>query len=592
MRREVNRNIINSRNESVGFQNQNGIKNEKEYLSGRIRTAGSGTEKSESTTGAVQNPLYRKKPANSTAVSKSGEKIIPPSKGKIETAVDIKSDAVQRGVNRDEIKSGSETKKARNIGGIKTFVLDSGRIKNKRYSVKAKLDSSGCSLPCSKTDIVQRRKEIYKRALRIKQIGLQNRRYVVANPDDGESPAINAAVAAFSAVSAGIHAGGMIHTAVKKTSGAIGHITSAVRHSAPLVRVGSAKDAGRIMTAAGDALKNAAADTGRQILKTKIDKSKITDTGTEAVKQGITDTRHVSNAGKAVVNAARTGIKTAAAVKNMPRDTRAQVRRIKRGAKRAANAAKKTVDMVKKAGTAIIKIASSKAGLIIVLALLLIVLTTTLLSGLTTVSVTTVTGLFSWLMPEDENSDKTVSEMLSGYNSVTSEYVSQKQAEIEAVVNGLEPEYITYPPYSEIQGLNRFGNSGLSVDESAVLAILAVQRFKELGESEELKLEFTDAEIQEAVENFYDFTYSYSYGECPGHDCVAEETQEVVNAGTPYEYVLVTVTYSCHGSHKYLDGSVTSLTAEQVMESLGFTDDENSLYYMYYGQISQMMNGG
>lgn len=579
-----------------------------------------------------QDSLYSAKYDNSTAVLSSGMGIrtSKPSKSGaiginagipqtrtavntgndgIKTAVTLKTDALQHSVNSGEIKTGAESRQTRNVKGIKTnglFLQHKRRLKNKRYSL-LKTDYSifknDTVQPSAiktqvKSDVsdsvnisdIQRRRSVYKRALRIKQMRLKNLRYTIAKPDGDNSPAIESVMAAHAAVSAGVQAGGHIRTAVKKTAGAAGRIATAVKYDVPVMKVGSAKDAGRIMTAAGSGLKNAVKGTGNQILKTKPDESKITDTGTESVKQGITGIRHASNTGKAVVNTARTSVKTAYAIKNMPRDTRAQVRRAKQNAKKAAETAKKTAKAAKKAGTVIIRAAASKPGLIIIAAILLIMLTTTLLSGLTTVTVTSVTSLFSWMFPDEEDSGRTEKDVLDGYQEIISDYLEQKQAEIDSVVN-MEPEYITYPPYSQIQGLNRFGESELSVDRTAVLAVLAVQRYKELGsDAEELKLEFKESEIQEAIEKFYDFTYSYSYGECPGGNCIKTETQEVVNAGTPYEYTLVTVTYSCHGNHKYLDGSVTNLTVEEVMEALGFTDEETELYYLYYAQIKTMFS--
>ena len=89
-------------------------------------------------------------------------------------------------------------------------------------------------------------------------------------------------------------------------------------------------------------------DTGNQLIKTKIDKTKITDTGTETIKEGLTDIRYADNTRKVVLNTARSTVKAGYAVKNMPRETRSQVNRIKNNAKKAREAAKKTADVVKK----------------------------------------------------------------------------------------------------------------------------------------------------------------------------------------------------------------------------------------------------
>lgn len=81
------------------------------------------------------------------------------------------------------------------------------------------------------------------------------------------------------------------------------------------MKLGSRKDISRIATSVKGSVANIAKDTGQQLLKTKIDKSKITDTGSEAIKQGLTDLRYVDNARKAVVNTARTTAKAGYAVK-------------------------------------------------------------------------------------------------------------------------------------------------------------------------------------------------------------------------------------------------------------------------------------
>ncbi len=608
-----------SQTSQVGY-GVNYITDSNNSMTGGIRTAPNTESVSRAYTAAPVLPsgmgIRTSKPSKSGAVQHGINAGIPQTRTAgntgndgIKTAAALKTDTLQHSVNSGEIKTGAGIRQTRNVEGIKTnglFLQHKRRLKNKRYSLlktdysMVKNDTvqpsaiktqvkSGMPDSVNISDI-QRRRLVYKRALRIKQMRLKNLRYTIAKPDGDNSPAIESVIAAHAAVSAVTQAGGHIRTAVKKTAGAAGRIATAVKYDVPVMKAGLAKDAGRIMTAAGSGLKNAVKGAGSQILKTKPDKSKITDTGTEAVRQGITGIRHTSNAGKAVVNTARTSVKTAYAIKNMPRDARAQVRRAKQNVKKAADTAKKTAKVAKKAGTVIIRAAASKPGLIIIAAILLIMLTTTLLSGLTTVTVTSVTSLFSWMFPDEEDSDRTEKDVLDGYQEVISGYLEQKQAEIDSIVN-MEPEYINYPPYSQIQGLNRFGNSELSVDRTSVLAVLAVQRYKELGsDAEELKLEFEESEIQEAIDKFYNFTYSYSYGECPGGNCIKTETQEFINAGTPYEYTLVTVSYSCHGNHKYLDGSVTNLTAEEVMEALGFTDEETELYYLYYAQIETMMS--
>ena len=145
-------------------------------------------------------------------------------------------------------------------------------------------------------------KKVKSRALGLKQRGLKNKKYTFAKLDSEGSEAIEMVQIVQSAGSAVSKAGGMIRTAVKSTSNGIGSIKTMVKNGG--VKLGSRKDISRIATSVKGSVANIAKDTGQQLLKTKIDKSKITDTGSEAIKQGLTDLRYVDNARKAVVNTA------------------------------------------------------------------------------------------------------------------------------------------------------------------------------------------------------------------------------------------------------------------------------------------------
>lgn len=345
-----------------------------------------------------------------------------------------------------------------------------------------------------------------------KQLRLKNMKYNIAKADSDDSFAVETVQVVHSAESAIVQSSGMLRTAVTNTSKGVGTIHSMVKNG---VKIGSARDIGNIATVVGGGIKNIAKDTGNQLLKTKIDKSKITDTGAETIKQGLTELRYADNTRKAVLNTARTAVKAGSAVKNMPKNTRAQVQRIKKNAERARKATQKTAEVMK-------KILTSKAGLIIMLALALILVLILLINGIVTVISATVSSMFAWMCPDGDASDESIKNNISTYISQIEQCEVDIQAEIDAIVNGLPPEY-RYDG-SQIDGLNKFGNSDLNIcDYEAVLAILAVQKYQKVIDGETVDFSFTEEEIRSAVELFYDFSYHYEYDYCPDSDCSIDE---------------------------------------------------------------------
>lgn len=425
-------------------------------------------------------------------------------------------------------------------------------------------------------------KKVKARAIGIKQRGLENQKYTTAETDSEGSEAIEMVKTVQSAGSTVAQTGGMLRTAVKSASNGIGSIKTMVKNG---VKLGSRKDIAKIATSVRGSIANVAKDTGQQLLKTQIDKSKITDTGTETIKQGLTELRYVDNARKAVLNTARTTVKAGYAVKNMPKDTKAQVKRIKKNAERTAKVAKKTAEIIK-------KIFTSKTGLIIlgvIAALLLIII---ILTGLVSVIVALVSSLFSWLSsPETEKKDEI--EVLNDYKVAIVEYVEERQEEVDEIVDGFVCDRISYPPYSEISELNQYGNDEIIVDKhNEIIAILAVLQYRELkGNTTDIEFNFTDEEIQAVVDRFFTFDYYYTYAHCSGGNCKKRVTRTVYNRGTPDEYVVVTTTYYCDVAHQWLNGEVTNHTLEEVLASYNFNDEETNLYNMYLEQVNVMMEG-
>lgn len=432
------------------------------------------------------------------------------------------------------------------------------------------------------SDSVKEAFKITPNAVGVTPYGFNNQKYITGETDSEGSEAIEMLKTVQSTGGVVAQTGGMLRTSVKSTSNGIGSIKTMVKNG---VKLGSRKDISRIVTSVRSGVTNIARDTGQQLLKTQIDKSKITDTGTETIKQGLTELRYVDNARKAVLNTARTTVKAGYAVKNMPKDTKAQVKRIKKNAERTAKVAKKTAEIIK-------KIFTSKTGLIIlgvIAALLLIII---ILTGLVSVIVALVSSLFSWLSsPETEKKDEI--EVLNDYKVAIVEYVEERQEEVDEIVDGFVCDRISYPPYSEISELNQYGNDEIIVDKhNEIIAILAVLQYRELkGNTTDIEFNFTDEEIQAVVDRFFTFDYYYTYAHCSGGNCKKRVTRTVYNRGTPDEYVVVTTTYYCDVAHQWLNGEVTNHTLEEVLASYNFNDEETNLYNMYLEQVNVMMEG-
>ncbi len=506
----------------------------------------------------------------------------------------MQSELTAQQFHRPEIRSAENAVKARTESVLRTSV-DNDFIhtqRNSEYIKSAKISysedvktviaaSENLEEKIQAADKIFRKKAIL-RNMRIKQMRLKNKRYTVAKSDEDNLLSESAELVRSSADTV-IRAGETFKNTVSSAANGINSVRSMVKNG---VKVGTKKDALKIFTAAGRGVRNVASDAGNQLLKTKIDKSKITDTGTETVKQGITEIRHIDNARKAVLNTARTTAKAAVAVKNMPRDTRVQVKKINKNAKRAKDVAVKVFTVVRKALT-------SKVGIIILLALAVILMLVLLINGLVTLVSAAITSLFSWLISEDESKD--TDKILDDYSASIVEYIEEKQSEIDDIVDGFICDKRQYPPYDEITELNQYGNKDIAdIDENSVLAILAVIRYRDLqedngdDEEQEIKFEFTDDEIAEVIDKFYDFEYHYEYKNCNYPYCKCKTETVIYNEGTPYEYTVESTEYYCDVQHQWLYGEVTNYTVDDVLSEYNFTDEEKDLYEMYFEQIKSM----
>lgn len=343
----------------------------------------------------------------------------------------------------------------------------------------------------------------------------KRKKYIIADADSDGSAAIEICQSVSDAADTVMQTGGTIRTAVQKTAAGIGKIHTMVKHG---VRLGTARDAGRVAASIGSGIRTSVADaamqTGTSLLKTKIDKSTTTDTGSEAIKQGLTDLRYADNTRKALQNTARGSIRATRAIRNMPRETGAQMQRIRKRAQKTGQAAKKSADTVR-------RVLSSKAGRIIALGGLVVFLSVFLLNGLLTVIVSAAASLFSWLAPDGDTADTTMQSNIRTYISQIQGIKAEKQREVNEIADSLSPEY----KYNgtQITGLNRFGNRTVQpYDNKAVLAVLAVQKFRTVQETGTANFSFTQDEIRNAVEQFYTLDYRYEYGYCPDNDCAKD----------------------------------------------------------------------
>lgn len=407
-------------------------------------------------------------------------------------------------------------------------------------------------------------------------------KYTSAKMDSDGSAAIEMVQAVQAVGNVAVQAGGILRTTVKGGANGLGGIKTFVRRG---VNVGSIKDVGRIATAVNTSVSGAVKNTGNSLLRTKIDKSTITDTGTETIKQGLTELRYADNARKAVANTMKGASKLRF---QPPKSKHINKRLIRKNSKKAA----------RKAAANMRKMIFSKAGLIVLgvaAALLVLIL---LVNAVITIICSAISSLFSWLFPPSNNSgnSKTETEMLYDYRTSVVEYIGDKQQNINHIVDGFVCDHRSYSPYSEITSLNQFGNKKITTEDyNEILAILAVKKYREMdGDSDNMdamELNFTDEEIAETVERFYTFEYSYSYGHCAGNDCKKKTRKVVHNRGTKNQWTETITTYYCDKSHQWLHGSVTNKTLDEVLASYDFSDREQELYEMYLGQINVMMGG-
>ncbi|MBR1384196.1 MAG: hypothetical protein IJ555_10395 [Ruminococcus sp.] len=365
---------------------------------------------------------------------------------------------------------------------------------------------------------IKHRKDYFKS----RRLKLSRKKYTVAKREDESPNSIMSVENTVSSAQGLIQTGGAIRTAVGGTRNTVGRIQTAVKSG---VRVGSVKDVGKIAGSIGTVAKNATVgavkEAGHSLLKTKIDKSTTTDTGTEAIKQGLTEVRYVDNTRKVVSNTVQGSIKTARSIKETPKAVGRDVQKIrekiirrhrakqaakaKKAGKAAGQAAKKTASVIGKAVT-------SKGFIVIALGGGLVLLVVTLLSGFVSMIVSAISSMFSWLLPGD-NSVSQAEYLQSLVNNVTLVETEMQDDIEDEQLDEYTPEY-RISDGSEITELNQYGDMTLDfADDNAVLAAAAVLAFSD-GQTT-----VSNDYIKEAGQAFYTFEHYTYHDYCYWYNC-------------------------------------------------------------------------
>jgi hypothetical protein len=472
----------------------------------------------------------------------------------------------------------------------------------------------------------QRRKKAYFRKMRMKQLHSKRHKYIAANSDKDDE--ITSPKGMYDTVSSSYHGirqtSGVIYTSVRKTAKGFDAIATKVSKGQPLMRVGNLKSTVNIFTRVNKTIATGVKNGADDLLKTKIDKFKTTDTGMETINQAFTDLRYTTNAGKAVLNTGKAASKGIVTIYNMPKNTRRQIKTIKRNINKASNIAKHAASIIK-------NLIQSSTGKYLAVILLIFLLMQIVLNGFIAVSMT-IQNSFSWLA-DDENLSRDVVEVVEDYEKVIKNYVNKKEKEIKDIYNNFECDRREYDGTE----ITEFRTQSFDIDKmkidvkdrdrySQILAICAVQRYRQLdtvkSENEFPELKFKDENIENIIDRFYKFEHGTRTGNCPHYECcqfgeiVTEYTEDISGQHILYNthwycdayyhgckeitkwiekysdgsWNWDTVwtgsrTYCDNSSHKYLTGSIENYSSDGVIYKLSFTEKEKELYKIYYEQI-------
>lgn len=267
-------------------------------------------------------------------------------------------------------------------------------------------------------------------------------------------------------------------------------------------------------------------DIGKSLKMTRSDSDDETDFGAESGK-----------------NASKIGMETGSAVKKIFVDRKALrrkealVRQREEKVRRRLESVKKKIDSLKdvfKKGAGLLsKPVSFKGKGIIGLCALFMSLILLLINALMYFTTSSVSSFSAWLFPDKTVSDDEALITVSYYFERIEKVRLEKQGEISEIADSLSPEY----RYNgeRIEGLNNFEYSEITpFDRRAVLALVAAKKYGEGNSDPALNTKFTDDEIEEALEMFYDLEYFYMSDTCPLCDCKIDSGEVLSLSGDDF----------------------------------------------------------
>ena len=331
----------------------------------------------------------------------------------------------------------------------------------------------------------------------------------------------------------------------------------------------------------------------RSLIKTRTDNSTVSDTGAESAKFAAGNYRRAEG----IVKTAYQGsVMAVHEIKETPKAVKRDVQKLrenmirKNREKQLKRKKKSRVPILSgKSEASITDNVVSKKGkglLLIAAALAIIVLFLILLYGFLPMVVTVIVGLFSWAIPD---TDTPQDAYLEEYRNMVRNAEYAIIADIDSEV-GYVPEY-RYDG-TEITGLKQYGDVVLNVDENAVVAAVAVLQF-ENGTNE-----IPESKVAEIIRDFFEIEVTKTHGYCPGHDCkmrvervpysTSSSTESAVT-DTSSGFYEREVHYCDNPEHTYYNATVRYNDTDDVLNDLGFTDEQKQQYEMYY---EILRNGG
>ena len=338
---------------------------------------------------------------------------------------------------------------------------------------------------------------------------------------------------------------------------------------------------------------NALKGNVRSLIKTRADNSTVSDSGAEAVRFAAKNSKRVESVVKTAYHGS---VMAAHEIKETPKAVKRDVRKMrenmirKNREKQLKRKKKSRVPILSgktEAGITENVVAKKSKGLLLIAAALgIIVLFLILLYGFLPMVVTVIVGLFSWAIPD---TDTPQDAYLEKYREMVRNAEYAIIADIDSEV-GYVPEY-RYDG-TEITGLKQYGDVILNVDENAVVAAVAVMQF-ESGTNE-----IPESKVAELIRDFFEIEVTKTHGYCPGHDCkmrvervpysTSSSTESAVT-DTSSGYYEREVHYCDDPDHTYYNATVRYNDTDDVLNNLGFSEEQKQQYEMYY---EILRNGG